>query len=135
MVCEPNAKSWFFRNIANIVTLLGLKLCFWLLWLVIFHRDWILSIFFLVGGILLTDLLDGSLARGLKIVSAFGGAMDRLRDKLLLGIVFFFLLSDQGVDLGVKIIIIVLLVLETTEFQGGVYVEGIFGFPVVFEPQ
>ena len=90
--------SWLYRNLANIITMTGLKLCFALLWVVIFHREWTITIFYLVGGILLTDFLDGPIARWSQTVSNFGSGMDRLRDKFfqLTMFSFFFAGSKSG---------------------------------------
>lgn len=105
--------SWFFRNLANFITFLGFPLCFVLWWVVLYHRDWTIRILLLVAGVFLTDFFDGKTARYLKIVSAFGGAADRLRDKLLLGIVFLFLILDERIHFSLKIITVHLAVVET----------------------
>ena len=67
----------------------------------------------MVTGAVITDFLDGFLARSLKIVSKFGGAADRLGDKILLGIVFLFLILDERIHITLKIITVPLVVVET----------------------
>ncbi len=104
--------SWLYRNLANIITMTGLKLCFALLWVVIFHREWTITIFYLVGGILLTDFLDGPIARWSQTVSNFGSGMDRLRDKFFQLTMFSFFLLDPRVDPLLKGVIYPLIIIE-----------------------
>lgn len=101
------------RNLANIITLLGFPICFFLLWVVVAHREWMVTILLLVMGVYVTDFADGITARSLKIVSKFGGAVDRLRDKMLLGIMFYFILTDQRVDLWLKVATVPMAFIET----------------------
>jgi len=111
---EPNKeRGWFYRNCANIVTMLRFPICFVLLWVVIYHREWTSLILLLVTGACFTDWLDGCLAKGLKITSRFGAAADRLGDKLLLGIMFLFLILDGRIHITLKIITVPMAVLET----------------------
>jgi phosphatidylglycerophosphate synthase len=110
---ELKEKSWLYRNIANMITLLGFPLCFILLWIVIYHREWTIRMLLLVTLVFVTDFLDGFVARRLRIVSKFGGAADRLRDKLLLGIMFVFLILDGRIHISMKIITMNLAVVET----------------------
>jgi len=105
--------SWFRLNLANIITLSAFPLCIALLWVVIVHRDWTKVILGLLLGIFLTDFLDGKVARYLKIVGSFGSAADRLRDKLVLGIMFLFLILDERIHISLKIVTIPIAVLET----------------------
>lgn len=105
--------NWFFRNLANFITLLGFPLCFILAWVVMVHRDWTVTTLLLVTGVLLTDFLDGKVARYFKVVSEFGGAADRLRDKLFLGIMFVFLILDGRIHFSLKMITISVAVVET----------------------
>lgn len=104
--------GWFFRNTANAVTLFGFALCFPLLWLVVGHREKIWTILFLASAVFLTDLLDGKLARRLKIITRFGSAADRLRDKVVLAIMFAFLILDQRVDPWIKGVTCLLVLVE-----------------------
>ncbi len=110
---NTNAKpSWLFRNAANFITLMGFPLCIVLLWVIVVHRDWTMTIFLLVTGVILTDWFDGITARYISGTSKFGGAIDRLRDKLLLGIMFLFLILDGRIHLSLKIITVPLAVIE-----------------------
>ena len=111
---ELDTNSWFFRNAANMITLLGFPLCSVLLWVVCTHREWTWTILALVTAVLLTDFFDGIVARYLKVVSKFGAAADRLRDKLLLGVVFLFLILDGRIHITLKIITIPMAVVETS---------------------
>ena len=52
----------------------------------------------------LTDWLDGQVARHFKIISVFGAAADRLRDKLVMGIMFLFLILDGRIHVSLKIV-------------------------------
>jgi phosphatidylglycerophosphate synthase len=110
---KPPKSGWFLKNLANFITLFGFPLCLVLLWVVISHRDWIFTIFFLVIGVLLTDYFDGKTARYLKTTSEFGGAADRLRDKFLLGVMFAFFIIDERTHLSLKITVIPLIIIET----------------------
>jgi len=105
--------NWFFRNLANLITLTGFPMCFVLLWVVVLHRERTLTMLLLVTGVLLTDLFDGLVARYFGTASDLGGALDRLRDKLLLGIVFLFLILDGRIHLTLKMITVPLAVVET----------------------
>lgn len=105
--------GWLFRNMANIITGFGIKLCIILLWIVVFHREQTSTIFLLVSGILLTDFLDGQTARYFKIVSRHGVALDRLRDKLFEFTMFSFFLLDPRVDLILKRVVCPLIAIET----------------------
>jgi len=77
-------KELFLKNLANMITLLGVSAAVWLLILAILRPGQIVLMLFLTGFIGLTDLLDGIVAKRLKIKSRIGGAMDRLRDKLFI---------------------------------------------------
>lgn len=77
-------KSLFFKNIANIITAIGLILCVWLVVVMISDPECLWLILILAGLIGLSDLLDGIVARYLKIKSDFGSALDRLRDKIFI---------------------------------------------------
>jgi CDP-diacylglycerol--glycerol-3-phosphate 3-phosphatidyltransferase len=104
--------NWFYRNVANLVTILRFSLCFVLLWLIFYHREQIWAIFWLAAIGLATDWLDGLLARRLKIVSKFGAAADRLADKFLQLIMFSFFILDQRVDPWVRGITYPLAIIE-----------------------
>ena len=105
--------GWFFRNIANFITILRIPICLVLFWVIIYHRDCTPTILLLVTGALLTDFFDGKTARYLNIVSAFGGAMDRLADKIFLVDMFVFLILDGRIHISLKIITMSTAVVET----------------------
>lgn len=111
-------QSWFFRNLANSITWIGILLCVVLLWVVIAHREWISVILFLAALALLTDLVDGPIARYLEkkgysgSVSSFGGALDRLRDKFFQLTMFSFFLLDPRINPLLKAAIFPLIIIE-----------------------
>lgn len=108
-----NAKSiWDVKNLPNAITGIGIKLDFVLLSVVIFHREWISTITLLVGGILLTDFLDGKAARYFNAVSKLGAALDRFRDKHLQFTMFYFFLSDPRIHPMLKGATIPLIIVE-----------------------
>lgn len=106
-------RSLVFRNLANIVTALRIPLSLVLLWEVVYHRDWTVPIIALVAAAISTDFLDGLIARGLKIESAVGGAMDVIADKLFLAVMFLFLILDGRIDFSLKVITVHIAVVET----------------------
>jgi len=75
-------REWFFQNLANIVTIFGFLAAIWLLVIAINNPEELWLIMLLAGVVGLSDLVDGMIARKLKITSNFGGALDRLRDKV-----------------------------------------------------
>ena len=78
------SKLWFFQNLANAITVLGLIGTFWLLVIAISSPEQLCLILIIAGLVGLTDLIDGLVARHLKIKSNFGSALDRLRDKIFI---------------------------------------------------
>jgi len=113
MSAESNWKSsWIVRNLANFITSVGLFMSVVLLWEVVFHREWIVAIFLSVSFVLITDFLDGWVARRLNIISKLGAAMDRLRDKIFQLTMFSFFLLDPRVDLWLKIPAYPLIMIE-----------------------
>ena len=77
-------KDLFFQNLANVITALGLLGAIWLLVIAISDPEQLWLILVLAGLVGLTDLVDGWLAKFLKIQSDFGAAFDRLRDKIFI---------------------------------------------------
>ncbi len=94
--------DWCFRNLANAITLLGVSLSLILSWVVFFHREWTIAIFILVSGVLMTDFLDGKVARYFNSISKLGSAMDRLRDKIFQLTMFSFCLLEPRVIIWLK---------------------------------
>jgi len=75
-------REWFFQNLANIVTIFGFLTAIWLLVIAVNNPEKLWLIMLLAGVVGLSDLIDGMIARKLKIISSYGGALDRLRDKV-----------------------------------------------------
>ena len=74
-------ESWYCRNLANILTVSRATISVILLIIGISGIKLVFQVFWLgiVGG--LTDLFDGIVARGLKIISTFGTMLDPITDK------------------------------------------------------
>jgi phosphatidylglycerophosphate synthase len=107
-----NCKNWCFRNLANIITGIRIKLCFLLIFLGIFHREQMGWIFFWGMVVLLTDGLDGFVARRFEIVSKFGASLDRFADKLFEFTMFAIILTDSHFDVWLKASIYPMVVIE-----------------------
>lgn len=77
-------RGWFFKNLANIITIAGLLFAVWILIIAVNFPEklWLILFLSLLTG--LTDFIDGIMARNLDIKSYFGGALDRLRDKIFI---------------------------------------------------
>lgn len=86
-------RSWFFQNLANFITVLGLITSLWFLVVGINYPDmlWLVLILGIVTG--LSDFIDGKIARYLNIRTSFGVTLDRVRDKIFvcsaLGLLFW----------------------------------------------
>ncbi len=115
-------KQWFFQNLANTITVFGLIGTFWLLVIVISSPGQLWLILILAVLIGLTDLIDGLVARRLKIKSNFGSALDRLRDKificpLLIILAWHYLESLNTLSIAVstltKALVVVIVLLES----------------------
>jgi len=76
--------GWFFKNLANIITIYGLLFTTWILIIAISFPEklWLILLLSILTG--LTDFIDGIIARSLDIKSYFGSALDRLRDKIFI---------------------------------------------------
>jgi len=84
-------KKLFFRNLANIVTILGIIGAVWLFIIILAYPEELWLIIILSVFIGLTDFIDGRVARSLKIESSLGSALDRIRDKLFIPPILVFL--------------------------------------------
>lgn len=73
-----------FKNIANIITTIGLLATVWLLLVGLTNPEELWLILILAGVVILSDVLDGFVARNLKIQSTLGKVLDPLRDKLFI---------------------------------------------------
>lgn len=105
-------KSFVYRHLANMTTLFGLLLCFALLGIITLRKEQTFAVLVLSLVICLTDFLDGQFARRLKIVSKFGAALDRLRDKAWFAVLVLFFFLDEYTDFAVKLPILLLAVSE-----------------------
>jgi phosphatidylglycerophosphate synthase len=85
-------------HVANSITIFGMKLCFALVLMVILYRERVNTIVLLGLVILLTDYLDGEVARCLGTVSRLGANLDRYRDKFFLLAMFFWILVDERIN-------------------------------------
>lgn len=85
-------------HLANSITLFGMKLCFALMLVVILYRERVNAIVLLGLVILLTDYLDGEVARRLGTVSKLGANLDRYRDKFFLLTMFSWIIVDVHVN-------------------------------------
>lgn len=73
------------ENLANIITFIGFVDAFALLVIAIYNNPellWLIDFLFVMG--CLTDLIDGPIARKLKIETLIGSLLDRLRDRALI---------------------------------------------------
>ncbi len=75
-------KEWFFKNLANAITIFGFLAVIWFLIIAISEPKKLWLITSLAVFIGLSDFFDGRIARKLKIESNFGSIIDRLRDKI-----------------------------------------------------
>jgi phosphatidylglycerophosphate synthase len=92
-------KEWFFRNLANAITISGFFAVIWLLVIAIINPEklWLITILALFVGI--SDFFDGRIARKLKIESEFGSVIDRLRDKVFVTPILIILIWRQDCGL------------------------------------
>jgi len=121
-------RGWFFQNLANIITVIGLITSLWFLVVGINYPDilWLVLILGIVTG--LSDFADGIIARYLNIRTQFGAALDRLRDKIFvcsaLGLLFWqYWPANQNfiVSTFTETIVILIILLEIVIFSTWVY--------------
>lgn len=72
------------KNLANIITLIGLGLAIWLLVIAVNNPEQLWLIFLLAWFVALTDFVDGRIAKNLDIKSDFGSLLDGLRDRVFI---------------------------------------------------
>jgi len=110
-------KRTLFKNIANMITIIGIILSIWLA-IIIFENPkqlWLIFVFSTIIG--LTDFFDGKTARYFSIKSVFGGSLDRLRDKIFICLILIVLAFcyntenySQSLSLAIATQVLVLLV-------------------------
>ena|GEM_PF-1850594 len=92
-------KKTFFKNIANLITIVGIILSIWLVIIIVENPKKLWLIFVFSAFIGLTDFLDGKAARYFNCKSVFGGSLDRVRDKIFVCsvlIVLAFCYNDEN---------------------------------------
>ncbi len=77
-----NIKQKLLENLANLITFLRLFISIWLLITAWCNPEQIIFMAVLAGLAILTDFLDGKIARELEKMSKFGAALDQLGDKV-----------------------------------------------------
>ena len=97
---QSPAKTSIF-NIANFLSLIRIFFAIPLIFLLIEHSSYYsdqtaFGIFFIIFLIVLSDVLDGFVARKMNVVSNFGKLLDPIADKICLMIVMVFLIFDLG---------------------------------------
>ncbi|MBU4274885.1 CDP-alcohol phosphatidyltransferase family protein [Patescibacteria group bacterium] len=110
-------KRLFIQNIANIITIIGIILTFWLI-VIIFNDPkqlWLILVFSAIIG--LTDFFDGKAARYFNIKSVFGGFLDRVRDKIficsvLVVLAFYYNTENYGQYFALALLTKLLVVIE-----------------------
>jgi len=95
-------------GIANIITVIGLITIIPLIYFLAKNNG--LGALICVCFIVLTDLIDGVIARKMKQVSLFGKIMDPVRDRLLLLVIIFYLIIVSENLLAVWLVIITIIV-------------------------
>ena len=97
-----NYSNWTFRNLANIVTRIRLILCIVIAFLGFFYPSRMDVIFWWALIAVLTDPLDGIIARKFGIASSFGAKFDRFTDKMLEFAIFAIILASPHVSFWLK---------------------------------
>lgn len=110
-------RSIFSKNLANLITAIGIILAVWVNMLVWGNSANHLLFFLLVLAVAFSDLLDGWLARQREIVSSFGASLDKFRDKLFICPLFVYFLKKIWQESGdwlalIKGLILLILLLE-----------------------
>lgn len=101
------------------ITALGLIITVWLLMVAITNPEQLWLILVLSGLVGLSDLLDGWIARRLKIESSIGGVLDRLRDKIFICPILIILVwpwhwstIESGILTFTKALIVLIILIE-----------------------
>lgn len=95
-------------SIANIITIIGLITIIPLIYFLAKGNG--LGALICASLIILTDLIDGTVARKLKQITLFGKIMDPVRDRLLLLVIVFYLIIVSENLLAVWLVILTIIV-------------------------
>lgn len=110
-------------NVADAVTLSRVVLSPLLLF--VDPYSWTFLALFLVCGA--TDVLDGWLARRLKIESEFGGKLDSFADLVMFLVLFYVVISNVDIPMIVWVMVAAIVVIKVASFVIG-RENGFFGF-------
>jgi len=94
LIKTVDLKNLIRTNLPNSITTIGIILTAWLNLLIWNEPNNRLLILLLAVGILLSDLIDGWLARRWRIVGPVGGFLDKFRDKLFSCSLFIYFLKE-----------------------------------------
>lgn len=94
LIKSIDLKDLIRTNLPNFITTVGIILTTWLNLLIWNEPNSRLLILLLAVSILLSDLIDGWLARHWKIISSKGDFLDKLRDKLFSCSLFIYFLKE-----------------------------------------
>ena len=121
-------KNWFCLNAANVVTLIGILMCFVIQGIICIHPNWTKLISWFVGVVIVSDFFDGKIARYFEkrgyvgSISSVGKFLDRFRDKNFQLTMLFFFIWHPKVEYHLKcaffLLIISELILLATLFIG-----------------
>ena len=115
--CKIN-KDWFFRNLANGITLVGISLVFVIQVVFYINPKLVMTLLWLAVGVMISDFLDGKIARYFEnhgypgSVSPLGKALDRFRDKDFQISMFVYLIWHPKVDHHLKLAFSALIICE-----------------------
>lgn len=122
-----NVRRAVFENLANFITTVGFILTAWLIILALTDGEFVVM-FWLAAAVILTDFLDGKIARYFSIASKTGSALDRLRDKIFIVPITLILVSRYWpVDVSATLraltgaLVATVVVLEFFLFVSGFY--------------
>jgi phosphatidylglycerophosphate synthase len=105
-------------NAANIVTSIGILLCFAIQIVIYSHPNWLTGLFFLGLGVVASDFIDGRVARYFEkkgyggSISYVGKFLDRFRDKNFQFTMLFFFVWHPKVEYHLKCAFSLLIICE-----------------------
>jgi phosphatidylglycerophosphate synthase len=106
--------KWTWKNLANAMTISRVPVCGLIIYL-FYRRQYWWAIWLILAAVVycvVSDCLDGFVAKRLKAASKFGKTLDRFADKIFEYVMFAFLIFDGAVDASSKILAWPLTVLE-----------------------